>query len=90
MNATTLFFLLALTQCAAWIPNRQRVSLLTPPLHFSAVDKDPSSDNGNPCWEDIYDSDCPMENMFSASFVAADWIKSMPCGAGIEVSPQTS
>jgi hypothetical protein len=41
--------------------------------------------DGNPCWQDIYDDDCSMESIYSASFVAAKWIKSMPCGAGIEV-----
>ena len=39
----------------------------------------------NPCWQDLYDDDCSMESVYSASFVASKWIKSMPCGAGIEV-----
>jgi hypothetical protein len=39
----------------------------------------------NPCWQDLYDDDCSMTSVFSASFVASTWIKSMPCGAGIEV-----
>eukprot|EP00541_Cyclophora_tenuis_P002339 CAMPEP_0116541784 /NCGR_PEP_ID=MMETSP0397-20121206/665_1 /TAXON_ID=216820 /ORGANISM="Cyclophora tenuis, Strain ECT3854" /LENGTH=99 /DNA_ID=CAMNT_0004065745 /DNA_START=199 /DNA_END=498 /DNA_ORIENTATION=+ len=38
----------------------------------------------NPCWQDIYDDDCSMNSVFAASFVAGDWIKSMPCGQGIE------
>lgn len=38
----------------------------------------------NPCWQDLYDDDCSMTSVFSASFVASKWIKSMPCGAGIE------
>lgn len=42
-------------------------------------------DSSNPCWEDMYDDDCVMSNAASASFVAADWIKRMPCGEGIEV-----
>jgi hypothetical protein len=40
----------------------------------------------NPCWEDIYDTDCAMENIFAARFKASEWIKSMPCAEGIEVS----
>lgn len=40
----------------------------------------------NPCWQDIYDDDCSMSNIYSANFIAGKWIKSMPCGAGIEVS----
>jgi hypothetical protein len=39
----------------------------------------------NPCWQDIYDDDCSMSNIYSANFIAGNWIKSMPCGAGIEV-----
>ncbi|KAI2492790.1 hypothetical protein MHU86_21750 [Fragilaria crotonensis] len=38
----------------------------------------------NPCWQDLYDDDCSMESIYAASFVASKWIKSMPCGAGIE------
>jgi hypothetical protein len=40
----------------------------------------------NPCWEDFYDDDCVMSNAAAAGYVAAQWIKSMPCGQGIEVS----
>ena len=43
-------------------------------------------DNGNPCWEDLYDDDCAMSNVAAASFVASEWIKSLPCAEGIEVS----
>ena len=39
----------------------------------------------NPCWQDLYDDDCSMDSIYAASFVASKWIKSMPCGAGIEV-----
>ena len=45
--------------------------------------------DSNPCWEDLYDDDCVMTNAASARFVAADWIKSMPCGEGIQVSERT-
>jgi hypothetical protein len=41
--------------------------------------------DGNPCWEELYDDDCVMENAAAASFIAAKWIKSMPCGEGIQV-----
>jgi hypothetical protein len=43
-----------------------------------------STDMTNPCWQDFYDEDCES-NFAAASFVAAKWIKGMPCGAGIEV-----
>jgi len=40
--------------------------------------------NDSPCWQDIYDDDCSMSNIYAANFIASKWIKSMPCGAGIE------
>merc|ERR1711935_855926 len=40
----------------------------------------------NPCWQDIYDADCTMDSIFSARFVASEWIKELPCGSGMEVS----
>lgn len=57
---------------------------------LAAAEKEPENKavemgNGNPCWEDLYDDDCAMTNAAAASFVAAEWVKSMPCGAGIEV-----
>jgi len=43
-----------------------------------------TTDDDDPCWQDIYDEDCCMSKIHSASFVAKDWIKSMPCGQGLE------
>jgi hypothetical protein len=43
----------------------------------------------NPCWQDLYDDDCMMSNVYAASFVASKWIKSLPCGAGLEVRSKT-
>jgi hypothetical protein len=43
----------------------------------------------NPCWQDVYgdaDDDCGMSTVYSSSFVAEKWIKSMPCGHGVDVS----
>jgi len=42
--------------------------------------------DSNPCWQDFYDDDCSMSAIYAASFVAKDWIKSMPCASGLEVS----
>jgi hypothetical protein len=39
----------------------------------------------NPCWQNMLDDDCSMGTIYSANFVASKWIKSMPCGEGIEV-----
>ena len=40
----------------------------------------------DPCWQNMLDDDCSMGNIYASNFVAAEWIKSMPCGQGIEVS----
>mmetsp|Transcript_36486 Transcript_36486/g.88426 ORF Transcript_36486/g.88426 Transcript_36486/m.88426 type:complete len:123 (-) Transcript_36486:180-548(-) len=40
--------------------------------------------NFNPCWQDLYDDDCSMDTVYQSSFVASEWLKSMPCAAGIE------
>ena len=43
----------------------------------------------NPCWQDNYDSDddC-LSTIYSAAFVAEDWIKSMPCGKDADCLPE--
>jgi len=43
----------------------------------------------DPCWQNFYgdDDDCGMSSVYAANFVPSKWIKSMPCGEGIEVSP---
>ncbi len=43
-------------------------------------------DPQNPCWQDIADEDCALSTAYSASFIAKDWIQSMPCAEGIAVS----
>jgi hypothetical protein len=44
----------------------------------------------NPCWQDLYDDDCAMEDLFQARYVASEWIKKLPCAAGVEVRNETS
>lgn len=39
--------------------------------------------SNDPCWQDIWNYDCAMSNIYSTSFVAYDWLKSMPCAAGL-------
>jgi hypothetical protein len=48
-----------------------------------------SIEEENPCWQDISDDDCAMDRAYAASFVAAEWLKKMPCGLGIAVSLQS-
>lgn len=40
----------------------------------------------DPCWQDLYDEDCAMETLFTANYVAGEWIKELPCAKGMEVS----
>ena len=46
---------------------------------------DPSSME-HPCWQQIDDEDCAMDRAYAASFIAAEWMKGMPCAEGIAVS----
>jgi hypothetical protein len=79
-------FVLPLTS-QAWtsLPSR---SLIAPPhkTRCSLSSQSAETDTDNPCWQDIWNYDCAMSNIYSASFIAQDWIQSMPCAMGIEVS----
>mmetsp|Transcript_8397 Transcript_8397/g.12182 ORF Transcript_8397/g.12182 Transcript_8397/m.12182 type:complete len:119 (+) Transcript_8397:111-467(+) len=76
MKSTLAAFLLFLVCSDAWIVSEQvSRSLRSRTRLFSTED---------PCWQDVYDDDCSMSTVFSAGFVAADWIKKMPCGQGIQ------
>ena len=66
-----------------------RLSMSETARFSDEMDNDWSSEmqsGDNPCWQDLYDDDCSMESIYAANFIASKWIKSMPCGAGIEVS----
>lgn len=57
------------------------------PLHLTISDNEipqPKS-YSDPCWGTMLDDDCSMGNIYAANFVASQWIKSMPCGEGIQV-----
>jgi len=43
----------------------------------------------DPCWQDNYDADddC-LSTVYSAAFVADEWIKSMPCGKDADCLPE--
>uniref|UniRef100_A0A7S2YH39 Uncharacterized protein n=1 Tax=Entomoneis paludosa TaxID=265537 RepID=A0A7S2YH39_9STRA len=82
MIRSVLVFLLLSNVALGWMSNRVTRS-------FGSTSKllaiEQRSDSGqNPCWEDLYDDDCAMSNVYAASFVASEWIKSMPCAAGLE------
>uniref|UniRef100_A0A7S2MC95 Uncharacterized protein n=1 Tax=Helicotheca tamesis TaxID=374047 RepID=A0A7S2MC95_9STRA len=81
MNLCTVSIILAIvSSCNAWmtLPSSSRRA-----THRFMSDEMLDEVN-NPCWQDIYDDDCGMSTIYSASFIAKDWIKSMPCAAGIE------
>mmetsp|Transcript_20682 Transcript_20682/g.42563 ORF Transcript_20682/g.42563 Transcript_20682/m.42563 type:complete len:120 (-) Transcript_20682:306-665(-) len=71
---------LLLSVCSAWIPIQRGMELQT---SRSALFMNPDGES-NPCWQDIYDADCTMDSVFSARFVASDWIKELPCGSGMK------
>jgi hypothetical protein len=75
----TKVFALLLSLCLtaqAWIAPQQG-SLISTRLY--------NTEQENPCWQDIFDEDCSLDNAYAASFVASKWLKSMPCADGIAV-----
>ena len=71
---------------SAWTPTatQQRCRTVLAP---SALLSTP--DATNPCWQDNFDSedDC-LSTIYSAAFVAEEWIKSMPCGKDADCLPE--
>lgn len=99
ISRKTIFFLwaiiLSVVPVSAFVafpkPFAQKLRLR--PSQMSAETTDDSAehedfesvlDNTHACWQDMYDDDCGMGTIYAASFVAKDWIKSMPCGKGVE------
>ena len=66
----------------AWMPTVGRIARPTTLLQSSQSTKD-GVEVDNPCWQDIWNYDCAMSNIYSATFIAGDWIKSMPCASGL-------
>lgn len=99
MNPRTkaIYLLLALVPVYGWLPTsrrygHQRRTLVTRWVDTKDKTTQDAGQDANPCWEELYDDDCVMENAAAASFIAAKWIKSMPCGEGVQVRfwPQAS
>ena len=90
----SLTCLLLLKFSDAWvIPNQNVKSTSILRAESSEFDTDVEKATGselNPCWQDIYDEDCTMDSIFSATFVPSEWIKQLPCGSGMEVSDRNS
>lgn len=64
---------------------RLQVSISTPGSGSgSEASNNNDSDEDSPCtWQDIWNYDCAMSTVYSATFIAQDWIKSMPCAVGL-------
>eukprot|EP01083_Nonionella_stella_P013335 37552_1 len=75
--------------CDAWtgLPTRTafaaRSTIPGITLKSAIPSDDVNVDVDNPCWQDIWNYDCAMSTVYSAAFVANDWLKTMPCAAGI-------
>jgi len=92
---TVLLFTIGATVVDAWITNpplnpcQYRIS----PSCLAAADKESSTagdiDDSQCTWQDIWNYDCAMSTVYSASFVAQDWIKSMPCAVGLSDDCET-
>ncbi|KAL7518800.1 hypothetical protein ACHAWX_003606 [Stephanocyclus meneghinianus] len=85
-SSTLLAVLALLNGIHAWIstPNLHSLTIRTPTSHLFST-----PDAANPCWQDNYDSedDC-LGTIYSAAFVAEEWIKSMPCGKDADCLPE--
>jgi hypothetical protein len=99
---SVLLYSLCVAQSVAWLPvvspSAQAVLRLSVLFAGDNVNKNDGNEEEvwqpdsttDPCWQNLLDSDCNMSNMYASSFVVGKWIKSMPCGAGIEVGSTTS
>jgi len=95
LGYTSLFLLLTMSS-GFRVPNRAMMTRLTgTAIRSESTNTESSSSEHyetytdgtvNPCWQDIYDADCNMDSIFTARFVASEWIKELPCGSGMEVS----
>jgi hypothetical protein len=93
MKFSLFLALVLLSRAHGWMTQRTTVPRMDSPTFAagnggSGDDVSSPTDMQNPCWQDFYDEDCET-NFAAASFVASKWIKSMPCGAGIEVGCAT-
>lgn len=81
--------IILLTSAYGWTTPRRSLhqrSLVS----VSTILKAKSESTNDPCWQDLSDDDCAMEKIYASHFVASEWIKSMPCASGLEVSVSRS
>ena len=73
-------FLVIISSVAAWGPSRPAFSMQQHTRVFSLDD-----DSDCFTWQDVYEFDAPLSHCNEQMFIAAEWVKSMPCAKGIEV-----
>ena len=71
---------------SAWVIPNRAVMVRNAGTAIHSESSEFNTEVSNPCWQDIYDADCTMDSIFSARFVASEWIKELPCAQGMEVS----
>jgi hypothetical protein len=90
-----LTFLLSVSLARGWVQHSNNAFVVVPRATTPSVtmaggdDSTPATkqqETDDPCWQNLLDDDCSMGNIYAANFVAGKWIKSMPCGEGIEAS----
>eukprot|EP00555_Chaetoceros_dichaeta_P002738 CAMPEP_0198250174 /NCGR_PEP_ID=MMETSP1447-20131203/1465_1 /TAXON_ID=420782 /ORGANISM="Chaetoceros dichaeta, Strain CCMP1751" /LENGTH=135 /DNA_ID=CAMNT_0043934975 /DNA_START=69 /DNA_END=476 /DNA_ORIENTATION=+ len=84
----TLLFAIGVITIDAWVTSspqsRQKFASCQRSTILHAAGADDNDKGGDQCtWQDIWNYDCAMSNVYSATFVAQDWIKSMPCAVGL-------
>ena len=79
LTSAVLFSLIA--SANAWT-SRTGAAVRAPTCLKSSSAPSPSGAEDT-CWQDIWNYDCAMSNIYSAAFVAGDWVKSMPCASGL-------
>ena len=77
---------LLLSMSSAWVIPNRAVMVRNAGTAIHSESSEFNTEVSNPCWQDIYDADCTMDSIFSARFVASEWIKELPCARGMEVS----
>jgi len=90
----TPLFAIGVTTIDAWITTspqfRQKIANRQTSTILNATGGDGADDNEAQCtWQDIWNYDCAMSTVYSASFVAQDWIKSMPGAVGLAEDCET-
>ena len=89
LSLLSLIILSAFTDAFLTFPPSSRLSFLSP-LHSSAEDPIPHSSaqdildaTEHAAWQDIWEYDSAMSNTYAGYFKVGNWLKSMPCGKGL-------